>query len=83
MQRGPTLKQGGMMRTKLLTQEQVQEWFNVPIRTLEDMRSRPSKDPIPFVKVGRLVRYREDEIEKWIQRNTFFDTHEAKTKRVR
>lgn len=65
------------MKYRMLTEEQVSEWIGVPIATLRTMRSRPAKDPIPFTKIGKFVRYREDLILKWIERNTFFDTHES------
>jgi hypothetical protein len=38
------------------------------------MRSNPDekqrKDPIPFTKIGGSIRYREDLLLKWIERNT-------------
>jgi hypothetical protein len=65
------------MKYKLLDETQVHEWFGIPIATLRSMRSRPGKDPIPFTKIGRLVRYREDLLLKWLQRNTFNSTDES------
>lgn len=65
-------------KVRLLTAEQVHEWFGIPLATLESMRARPGKDPIPFTKVGRLVRYREDLLLKWLERNTFDDTEQSK-----
>lgn len=69
------------MRMKLLTQEQVHEWFGIPVATLKTMRSRPGRDPIPFTKIGRLIRYREDLLQKWLQRNTFDDTEQSREHR--
>jgi hypothetical protein len=62
------------MKYKLLTEQQVNEWLQVSVATLRTMRSRPGKDPIPFTKVGKAVRYREDLLLKWIERNTFDST---------
>lgn len=62
---------------KLLTDVEVSEWTGVPLATLRSMRSRPGKDPIPFTKIGRLVRYREDLLLKWMDRNTFDDAGDA------
>lgn len=62
------------VKFRMLTEIQVHEWIGLPIATLRTMRSRPGKDPIPFTKVGRLVRYREDLLLKWIERNTFDST---------
>lgn len=64
-------------RVKLLTLQQVHEWFGIPIATLNTMRSRPGRDPIPYTKVGKRIMYREDLLLKWIERNTFRDTDEA------
>jgi hypothetical protein len=67
---------GGSMKYKLLTEQQVHEWFSLPVATLRTMRSRPGKDPIPYVKIGKLIRYREDLLLKWLERNTFHSTEE-------
>ena len=56
---------------RLLTEKEVNEWTRIPIATLRTMRSRPSHDPIPHTKLGRHVRYREDLILRWIERNTY------------
>lgn len=58
------------MKYKLLTENEVAEWIGLAITTLRTMRSRPGKDPIPYTKVGKLIRYREDLLLKWIERNT-------------
>lgn len=58
-------------RFRLLTEEEIHEWTRIPIATLRTMRSRPSDDPIPYTKLGRHVRYREDLVLKWIERNTY------------
>jgi hypothetical protein len=59
------------MKYKLLTEQDLHEWIGIPIATLRTMRSRPGKDPIPYTKFGKLIRYREDLLLKWIERNTF------------
>jgi hypothetical protein len=64
-------------RYQLMTEDQVSEWTGVPVATLRTMRSRPGRDPIPFTKIGRLVRYREDLLLKWMDRNTFDDAGDA------
>ncbi len=38
----------------------------VSIKTLESMRSQ-RRGP-PFYRVGRLIRYREDEVQAWMER---------------
>lgn len=68
---------------RLLTEFQVHEWFGIPVATLRTMRSRHDvKDPIPFTKIGRLVRYREDLLLKWLERNTFDSTETAQEHRT-
>lgn len=69
------------MSPKLFTEQEVSAWLRVPVATLRTMRSRPGKDPIPFVKIGRLVRYREDQLMKWLERNNFNDTEESSAHR--
>jgi hypothetical protein len=56
---------------KLLTERQVAEWLGVNVSLLQRMRYTPPKDPIPFTKIGGSVRYREDHVIKWLERNTF------------
>lgn len=70
-----------MIKPKLLTEVEVHEWLRIPIATLRTMRSRPGRDPIPYTKVGRQIRYREDMIEKWIVRNTFDSVEQARIHR--
>lgn len=65
------------MTPKMLTTEELAEKLQIPVATLETMRSRPGRDPIPFVKIGRAIRYPEDKVQKWIERNTFYDANEA------
>lgn len=66
------------MKYRLLTEQQVHEWLQIPVATLRDMRVRPKRDPLPFTKIGGAVRYREDLLLKWIERNTFDCTDEWK-----
>jgi hypothetical protein len=69
------------MSPKLLTPEQVSEWLNMPLATLTTLRNakRAGADPLPFVKLpsGR-IRYREDQVRKWIERHTFEAACDAK-----
>jgi hypothetical protein len=48
----------------LLTQEQLAEFLQVPVRTIEGWRSR-SYGP-RFLRVGRHVRYRPGSIAAWL-----------------
>ena len=53
----------------LLTQEEVAEVLGVSKGSLEVWRST-GKHGIPFVKVGRLVRYRIDAIAAYVEQQT-------------
>lgn len=53
----------------LLTQSQVAELLQVSPRTLEDSRSRKTGLQIPYVKLGRAIRYRRADVEALIERN--------------
>lgn len=63
---------------RLLTEKDVEQWFGIAVATLRTMRSRPGKDPIPFTKIGGRVRYREDLLLRWLERNTFDNTEDSK-----
>jgi excisionase family DNA binding protein len=56
---------------KLLTPAQVAEILNVKPRTLEDWRMRGTGPHLPFVRLGRTVRYRADDVEKAVEANVF------------
>jgi predicted DNA-binding transcriptional regulator AlpA len=65
-----------MVRSRLLTEKEVEAWLGIKCSTLRSMRSKPGRDPIPFTKVGRLIRYPEPEVQKWIERHTYRSTGE-------
>ncbi len=52
--------------TKLLTPEQTAERLGVLTTTLDVWRST-QRYRLPYVKVGRLVRYREGDVEAFIE----------------
>lgn len=49
---------------KLMTRSDVQETFGISKRFLEMAAFRG--DGPPYVKIGRLVRYRPDDLQAWI-----------------
>lgn len=65
----------------MFTDKEVQAWFGISPSTLQKMRAVNCKDPLPFTKVGGSVRYREDLLLKWLERNTFVDIRDAKEHR--
>jgi len=48
--------------TRMLTLEQVCEWFQLPVKTVRGMVDRRS---IPFRKPGQALRFPEAELEEW------------------
>ena len=52
----------------LLTENEVSKLFNINKHTLQ--RERFNGTGIPYVKLGRRVRYKVEDIQKYIERNT-------------
>ena len=52
----------------LLTPGQTAEPLNIPVSTLSRWRSE--RRELPYVTVGRLIRYRQVDIDRWIDDNT-------------
>jgi len=55
----------------LLSEKEVQEIYKLNARTLQ--RDRVLGRGIPYVKIGRRVRYKRSDIEKYIKRHTVGD----------
>lgn len=54
---------------RLITPEEAAELLGVEVQTLAVWRTT-GRYELPFVKVGRSVRYKAADLEKWIERNT-------------
>ena len=52
----------------LLTQKQVAAFLNTSVATLNVMRHK-GKNKIPFLRWGRSIRYRREDLEQWVQNN--------------
>ena len=52
----------------LLTEKEVQENYKINVNTLQ--RNRSVGLGLPYVKLGRLVRYKVSDIEKYLDANT-------------
>ena len=52
----------------LLTPGQTAEQLDIPVSTLSRWRSE--RRELPYVTVGRLIRYRQVDIDRWIDDNT-------------
>ena len=55
----------------LLSEKEVQEIYKLNARTLQ--RDRVLGRGIPYVKIGRRVRYKRSDIEKYIKHHTVGD----------
>lgn len=55
--------------SELLTPVEVCDLLKVKPRTLEDWRLRRSGPELPFVRLGRTVRYRSDDVQHLIDSN--------------
>lgn len=53
---------------KLLTPGQVADMLAIPVTTLA--RWRNERRELPWVKVGRVVRYRPEDVQRWVNDHT-------------
>ena len=60
------MEQGTQPEPWLMTEEQAAEVLGVRARLLRDLRRRGD---IGFLKVGRLVRYRRQDLQRFIEQN--------------
>lgn len=51
-------------KTRFLTPEEISDLFKIPIRTVHHL-ARTGK--IPAMKVGRLWRFKEQDVNRWIE----------------
>lgn len=54
---------------RLMTPAEVAELLGVQVQTLTAWRCRGAQE-LPYVKAGRLVRYREADVERFVQMRT-------------
>lgn len=59
------LKKEQKMEKKYLTAKEVATYLNMAISTLAAFRSE-NKGP-SYTKIGRLVRYRQEDVDKWLE----------------
>lgn len=56
---------------KFLTTDEVATWLGIKACTLEKARSTRIGSFPPFIRIGRVIRYRRGEVEAWLQRHSF------------
>jgi excisionase family DNA binding protein len=54
---------------RLVTQQEAAEYLGIKVSTLESWRWSQRRRPLPFVKVGRLIRYRPEDLDAFIHAN--------------
>ena len=54
--------------TKLLTPEETANFLNISVKLLNEWRYN-QKVNLPYLKIGRLVRYRLVDLEEWLAQN--------------
>jgi len=60
--------QNQILTPGLWKEQRAADWLGVSVKTLQTWRCR-RPDLLPFVKVGRSVRYRAADLEKFVQDN--------------
>lgn len=61
----------------LLSAREAADFLNVQPQTLAKWRTVGGECAIPYVKVGRSIRYRRSALEQYIEANTYMNTTEA------
>lgn len=51
---------------QLMTIDELAALWQVPRSWIYQRTHRGASDPLPHVKVGRLLRFRPDDVEKWL-----------------
>jgi excisionase family DNA binding protein len=55
------------MRSQLLTVRQVSEWLNVSPTWVRDHATHGRRPTLPSLKLGKSLRFREDQLAEWIR----------------
>ena len=66
-----------MEHNPLMTSVEAADYLSVRPQTLAKWRMQDGKHTIPFVKIGKAVRYQRSELNKYIAAHTFSNTVEA------
>jgi DNA-binding transcriptional MerR regulator len=60
---------------QLANNSQAAECLGIAAATLQYWRTTGAQN-LPFIKIGRRVMYRQDDIDKWLKQHTFKHTGE-------
>jgi excisionase family DNA binding protein len=61
----PTTQQVASALSELISSDEAAEYLGITRKTMEVWRST-KRYPIPYIKVGRLVRYRKSDLEAFL-----------------
>lgn len=56
-----------MSKNVLLTEQDVSELLQISVKTLQGQRWQ--KVGIPYLKIGRSVRYRQEDVERYLEQS--------------
>ena len=62
----------------LLVTKQASDFLGVNDKSLANSRYTGTGIQIPYIKMGKIVRYRQSDLEAYIENNTFTHTGEAR-----
>jgi hypothetical protein len=66
-----------MEKDKLLKEEEAAEFLGMTPAALRKRRCVSGPNPIPYVKIGRSVRYSYAQLKKYLEMNTYTNTQQA------
>lgn len=68
------------MADRLLNTKQASDYLNVNDKSLANSRHTGTGIQVPYIKMGKIVRYKLSDLQSYIEDNTF--NHTGKTKEV-
>jgi len=66
------------MVDRLLDTKQASDYLNVNDKSLANSRHTGTGIQVPYIKMGKIVRYKLSDLQSYIEDNTFNHTGEAK-----
>jgi len=68
------------MADRLLDTKQASEFLGLNEKSLANSRYTGTGIRVPYIKLGKIIRYRLSDLESYIENNTFTHTGESKIK---
>lgn len=70
------------MIERLLSSEEASEILGVTTKSLSNSRYTGTGLQVPYIKMGKIIRYKKSELEAYIENNTYNHTGEVNAKEV-